>query len=148
VAIRILLARMPRMVCDILREVLDAQPDMRVVAELGNGQVLSERVAAERPDVVIVGLERDEPPAICGELLSDHPRVRIVAVEESGRRASLYELRPTCTVLHELSGDELVASIRRAVQPMPLVAAGGAPARAAGGAFVRLTPLDDGGAAP
>ena len=79
-----------------------------------------------------------------GELLSDHPRVRVVAVEESGRRASLYELRPTCTVLHELSGDELVASIRRAVQPMPLVAAGDAPPRGASGAFVRLTPLRDG----
>lgn len=152
--IRILLARMPRMLREILVNVIDAEGDMRVVSA-GDGEAdaasavsaavsaaaaavrvqprdaaLAARVASERPDVVIVGLERGELPTVCGELLGCFPHLKVLAIEERGRQASLYELRPVRTVLRDVSAHELVASIRGAARPVAAADAsigGGAP---------------------
>src|SRR5690349_15075019 len=53
---RVLLARLPRILRDILREIIAAQPDMTVVAEVDDAEDLVAVAAPYAPDVLVVGL--------------------------------------------------------------------------------------------
>lgn len=105
---RILLADMPRMLFDIVAEVLHGQPDMEVV-EAEPGSVL-ELAGRARADVVIMGAD---DPTIASELLAAHPRVKLLAVTGADGECWLYELRPQRISLGEVSPTSLVDEIRR-----------------------------------
>ena len=112
---------MPAVLRDLLVETFNAEPDMRIVDRSETPpDATSEMVAKADADVVIVGLEAGEGPLICGGLLRLLPGLKVAALEGQGRSISIYELRPTRTMLGPLSPMELVASIRRALSPMPL----------------------------
>ena len=111
---------MPRMLRDILSALIVSQPDMTIVGEIGDvddADALAGTVGSARPDVVIVGLEQGEPPAVCTQLLSRFPQVKIIAVEARGRSAALWELRPYRTLIGEVSAQALADTIRAATGP-------------------------------
>ncbi len=109
--IRVVLVDMPRMLQDIVRKILSAEPDMQIQAA-----TVAEREIASSPevrdaDVVILA----EPEARTDEyaaVLFAHPRLRLVAISDDGRRACLYELRPQRTPLGEMSPGALVQAVR------------------------------------
>jgi DNA-binding NarL/FixJ family response regulator len=112
--IGILLSEMPRMLHDVVGEILDMVPDLCIVADgVGDG-ALVERVERERPDVVMLWGETESPPAMCEELLSRFPRLAVVALEDRGRRASIYTMRPMRVRMKSISGSQLVTAIRQA----------------------------------
>ncbi len=57
---RILLVEMPRMLCDILADVLSAEPDMEVVGVLSSRGKLRATVAETKADVVVLALALGE----------------------------------------------------------------------------------------
>jgi hypothetical protein len=89
------------------------------VREVPHGVSLAEAVNRNRPQVVVTALEGaddpDAPPRALTRLLTDHPGLRILVVENDGRSASLWELRPTRTRLGELSLQRLVRAVRGVV---------------------------------
>ena len=112
---------MPRILRDLLADILSAEPGMELVD--GSDALLdptSDALARTETDVLIVGLEVDELPLICAELIGRLPRVKLLALKGMGREICLYELRPTRTRLGPMSPTDLVALIRRAKEPMPL----------------------------
>lgn len=111
---RILLTRMPRLMRDVLTEIIRSQGDMRLVGRADDVRGLPVQIRRSAPDVVVVGLEREEFPGLCRAVLRRFPEVKVLAVEERGRRLSLYELRPTRSPLGEASPGRLLAWIRRA----------------------------------
>jgi chemotaxis response regulator CheB len=113
---------MPRMLYDVVDRILSAEPDMFLVAEAVEDDVLVEHVDRERPDVVIVAVSGGAPPALCGELLSRFPRLTVVALEDRGHRGSIYTRRPMRLRLDDLSSAGLVGAIRRAAVPMSFLA--------------------------
>jgi len=120
--IRILLLRLPRLVRDLLAERLGAEPDLEVVdAGEAPGDGAAAALARLEPDVVVVGLGADERPLVWAEMLGRLPHLKLLALEERGRDVSLYELRPTRTRLGPLSPSDVVAAVRRALRPMPLL---------------------------
>jgi DNA-binding NarL/FixJ family response regulator len=121
VRIGILLGVMPRMLYDVVSQILSAEPDMLVVAEGVEDDVLVARVERERPDVVVVAVPAGAPPALCGELLSRFPRLTVVTLEDRGQRGSIYTLRPMRVRLDDLSSARLVDAIRRAAAPTPFL---------------------------
>jgi DNA-binding NarL/FixJ family response regulator len=107
----VLLVDMPRMLRDIIAGVVRAESDLELVGEIESPEALPLRARHTRPDLVIAGAT----PALAnvtGELLGDHPRLRIIQVEADGRRGSLYELAPRRRKLGELSPESLVAVAR------------------------------------
>jgi len=85
------------------------------VREVPHGVPLAEAVNRARPEVVVTALEDaddpDVPPRALTGLLTDHPGLRILVVENDGRSASLWELRPTRTRLGELSLQRLERAV-------------------------------------
>src|SRR5439155_241883 len=90
---RILLVEMPRMLCDIVADVLSAEPDMEVVGVLSSRGKLRATVAETRADVVVLALGDSRLPKDCERLLRAHPRLRVLGVTSEGRRGFLFGLR-------------------------------------------------------
>ena len=121
-SIGILLVEMPRMLHDVVGTVIDAEPDLRVVADEVAAHTVLERVERDSPDVVVLSVESGSPPAVCEELLTRFPRLAIVALEDRGQRASIYMMRPMRIRVADISKSQLVSAIRRAAGPMPFPA--------------------------
>jgi chemotaxis response regulator CheB len=122
VRIGILLGVMPRMLYDVVSQILSAEPDMFLVAESVDDDVLAEYVDRERPDVVIVAVPAGAPPALFGDLLSRFPWLTVVALEDRGQHGSIYTRRPMRVRLDDLSSAGLVNAIRHAAVPMSFLA--------------------------
>ena len=116
--IGILLVEMPRMVRDVVGNILGVEPDLHVVADGVDAGAVMERVEGERPDVVVLWVDSESPPPICEELLRRFPRLAVVALEGGGQRGSIYRMLPTRIRLAEISRAQLVTAIRRAARPV------------------------------
>ena len=101
VPVRVALLDLPRMLNEIVKEILDQAEDVTVV-EAGN---------EPDPDVYIVGAQQDELPPVGLAQLERQPRAKVLTIDRNGRDAHLYELRPHRTPLGELSTDTLLAAV-------------------------------------
>jgi chemotaxis response regulator CheB len=121
--LRILLLSMPRLLSDVLADAIDQEADMRAV-RVADGSVAPSSLREFRPDVVVMEQASrpthasfgDEPPTMVTTLLGEFPALTVVTVEEHGREASLYQLRPHRTPVDEPSPTTLVQLIRRHVR--------------------------------
>jgi hypothetical protein len=106
--IRIVLVSMPRMLSDIIRELVDAEPALDIVAEL-DPHAPPAAIEAWSPDVVVAG--RAASTRWGEELLFARPRRRVLAVDDDGRTGTLLELVPSRRELGELSRDTLIRAL-------------------------------------
>ncbi len=107
-------AELPRMLGQIVRAVLAAEPDIEVVAAAGPEE-LPQLVGRLRVDVVIIGLDGEELPEAGRALFVEDPFVRLLGLVADGRQAFLYELQPHRSPLGEISPENLVRVIRERV---------------------------------
>ena len=80
-AIRVLVANRPRLMRELILTTFADQPDIEIVGEVSDESEISESVKRTLPNFVVIAL--DDPgrrPAICDELLREHPEVRVIAV--------------------------------------------------------------------
>lgn len=114
--IRVLLAKMPALMLDIIHHVVAAEPDMAVIGVVDDGE-LPAAVGRARADVVVVGHDaRAERDSYC-QLLLRHPHVKVLAISDNGKSGWLYELRPRRTSLGKISARTLTQAIRRRGPP-------------------------------
>jgi DNA-binding NarL/FixJ family response regulator len=114
--IRIVLAELPRMLRDIFHRSLLTEPDVVLVGETSSPADLERLVKQGGVDVVMLGLSESQLSASHFKLFDIDARVRILAIAQHGRNASLYELRPHRMVLGEGSPQELIQVIRKQVR--------------------------------
>jgi AmiR/NasT family two-component response regulator len=79
--IRALVANRPRLMRELMLTTFADQPDIEIVGEVVEESEISERVKKTLPNFVVIAL--DQPgrrPAICDDLLREHPKVRVIAV--------------------------------------------------------------------
>ncbi|PYU37757.1 MAG: hypothetical protein DMG54_32525 [Acidobacteria bacterium] len=80
-SIRVLVANHPRLMREIVLTTFADQPDIEIVGEVANESEISESVKRTLPNFVVIALDHPgRRPAICDELLREHPEVRIIAV--------------------------------------------------------------------
>jgi DNA-binding NarL/FixJ family response regulator len=108
----VILLRLPPLLSDIVRQLVDGEEDMQVLAEIAAARELLQAARAARGRVVVL-TAGDAPSRDLLELLPDLPRARALAVSDDGRRAVLCELEPRCSALPETSPEEIVRAIRR-----------------------------------
>ena len=80
-AIRVLVANRPRLMRELILTTFADQPDIEIVGEVGEESEISESIKRTLPNFVVIALDHPgKRPAICDELLRQHPEVRVIAV--------------------------------------------------------------------
>ena len=114
--IRVLLARMPTLMLDILHHVVEAEPDMAIVGTVDDGG-LPIAVQRTRADVVVVGHETQSERELYLSLLLRRPQLKVLAIAEDGKSGWVYELRPRRARLGKISARSLAKAIRGRATP-------------------------------
>ena len=104
-----MLAHLPPLLHGILASAVAEQPDMERTDDVAASLPLADRVALARPDVVVTGGDDGEQHL---RLLRANPALRVLAIAADGKSATLYELRPHATVMHEVSLARVLDAIR------------------------------------
>jgi DNA-binding NarL/FixJ family response regulator len=121
--LRILLADDHQILREGLRLLIDAQPDMRVIGEAGDGLEVIEQAQALQPDLVVMDLSMPRLnglQATC-RLRTEFPEIKIVTLtvhEDESYLVQLCKAGAAGYVLKRSAGDDLIHAIRE-------VAAGG-----------------------
>jgi hypothetical protein len=110
-----LIAPVPPLLGDIVRDALADEPDVEVVGQSGEDD-LEDRVDACAADVVLAA---ETGPALADpylRLMYLHPRLRLLTVTPDGRRASLWRMAPERRVLADVSPRGLAGALRATVR--------------------------------
>jgi hypothetical protein len=112
--IGIVLVAMPRMLRDIVADSVAREPDMEIydAADPRELAAISDETDAR---LAITSLRDPTLPEAWRRLLLDRPEIKVLAIEDEGRTAFLYELQPRRTALGQLTPEALVAAIRLTV---------------------------------
>jgi DNA-binding NarL/FixJ family response regulator len=88
--IRVLVANRPRLMRELVLATVSDQPDIDVIGELVDDAQIMSAVEDSEPDFLIMALDKpDVQPTLCTELLTRHPRMRIVALAPE-RNSSMF----------------------------------------------------------
>jgi DNA-binding NarL/FixJ family response regulator len=109
---RVVLAALPAMISDIVRETLAAHSDVQIVAEVESRTALRERLAATDAEIAIVGLAMGETPGEFAELLRAHPGLTVLAISLEDDMAYHCRMCMLVSVTPELSLQQLVDALR------------------------------------
>ena len=109
--IRILLTAIPRMLAEVVRQVVAEQTDMVVVGEVTGGMDLLLAAGLTGADLVILGLEDSQLPGVCSHLVGEYPQIKVLGLIQ---KAFLYESGPQAVASGEVSLQELRNMIRSA----------------------------------
>ena len=114
--VRVLVAGMPRMLTDIVRNIVTSQPDLVFVGE-AEGVACLAWIATQSPvDVLVIGAAAVQDATGYTDLLYQHPKMSIVAIDADARGAQIFDLRTHVSHLGEISPTTLVAALRRRPQ--------------------------------
>ena len=117
--IRILLAGMPRMLLDMITDIVAPHPEMMVAGEMQDMADIRAAVRKTRADVVILIEPAIDLPQEHQELLYSRPRLGVLSITRDGRHFFLHKLRPVRTALGEVSPESLVQAIQSSAQRGP-----------------------------
>jgi hypothetical protein len=110
--LRILIVAMPRMLHEIVEATISSQPDMILTGPVRRSERIAAAARRVRADLVIVGESRDNLGQRPWQLLTESPRLKVLAISTDGHRATRYELRPHQMVIDNISPAHLVDAIR------------------------------------
>lgn len=109
---RAVIVTMSPLIADIFRKILSGEVAIEIVAELPNRRRLETQLRAIRPDLVLIGLRRNEPDAIALSLLMALPRAKVIAFSSDARLAYVHQMRPHRTELVNVSKETLLALLK------------------------------------
>jgi DNA-binding NarL/FixJ family response regulator len=123
---RILLADDHAMVRRGLRHVLDAEPDLRVIAEAGDGRAAIEQALEQRPDLAIldVAMPRMTGLQAARELVGRLPELRLLMLSMHDNEEYFFEALSAGAsgyVLKSAADRDLVEACRAAMRGEPFV---------------------------
>ena len=114
--IKVLLASRPQMLSEVIRYLIERQPDMIVVSEVLDPLEILLAVKATNADVVIVTpLPANGEPHICIQLLAAYPLLIIVTESAKGEAAYLYQSGARKKRIDEPSEQSILGAIREAM---------------------------------
>ncbi|MDO9379724.1 MAG: response regulator transcription factor [Nocardioidaceae bacterium] len=124
--IRVLLADDQSLVRGALAALLDLEPDITVVAEVGRGDEVLEAARRERPDVALLDVEMPgvDGVAAARELVAELPSCRVLMVTTFGRPGYLRQAMAAGAsgfVVKDTPARQLADAVRRVAQGLRVV---------------------------
>ena len=115
--IKVLLASRPKLLSEVIRKMVERQPDMEVAGEvLDPFELLATAKTTPVEVVIVTPLEANGEPHICSQLLAKHPRLKIVALSAKGEAAFLYESGSRKKRIDEPGEQSILGAIREAMR--------------------------------
>lgn len=115
--IKVLLSSRPKLVSEVIRNIIERQPDMEVVGEVMDPIDLLRVDSTTIIDVVIVTpLESNKEPKICHHLLTEYPPLKVVTLSARGEDAYLYQSGVSRLRIDKPSDQSILKAIREALQ--------------------------------
>jgi chemotaxis response regulator CheB len=106
--IRIVLAGMPRLMAELIDNMLSSHPDVQVVARNSEDDRLRTFVRRHSADVLIIGEPDDTGAEVApAEMFSWCP-MRVISVRDCGKTGMLWVMRPDGVPIGELSAKSLL----------------------------------------
>jgi DNA-binding NarL/FixJ family response regulator len=119
--IKVLLSSRPKLLSEVIRFLIEHQPDMEIVGEvLDPLQLLHASRKAAVDVVIITPLKANGEPKICHLLLAEHPLLKIVTQSANGEAAYLYQAGVDKKRIEEPSGHSILGVIREALSKSPV----------------------------
>ena len=109
-AINVVLVGVTGMLNELVKEALDV-PDVRIAAEVPLDPCIDLRTRHGIPHAVIIGASNHPVERAADDLIRRKPTLKVLAIRDLGRSASLYQLD---TKEVELSRDALLEAVRSA----------------------------------
>jgi two-component system response regulator NreC len=114
--IRILIADDHKIVCDGLKALLEAQPEMEIVAQAANGREAVKLANKQKPDMVIMDVAMPDLNGLeaVRQILSAHPRTKVIALSMHADRryvTGMLSAGATGYILKHCAFEELVRAI-------------------------------------
>ncbi|NQV49005.1 MAG: response regulator transcription factor [Candidatus Marinimicrobia bacterium] len=92
--IKILLSSRPKLLSDVIRDLIERQPDMEVIGEVRDPmQLLIATQNTVADAVIITPLKLNGEPRICRKLLTEHPYLMILTLQADTDAATIYRLK-------------------------------------------------------
>ena|SRR5690348_14677126 len=111
--VRVLVAGMPRMLTDIVRNIISSQADLEFAGEAEGTKDLVRIAKEKHADVLVVGAATIEDATGYSDILYRRPRMSIVAIDADARGAQVFDLRPHVSHLGDISPATLIAALHR-----------------------------------
>jgi len=116
-AIRILIADDHKIVCDGLKALLEAQPDMEIVAQADNGREAVKLAQKQKPDMVIMDVAMPDLNGLeaVRQILSNNPRIKVIALSMHADKryvTGMLSSGASGYILKHCAFEELVHAIR------------------------------------
>ena len=113
--IRVMLASRPKMLSDVIRNIINRQPDMILIGDVVDPIKLLNTLRETIVDVVIVTpQEANGEPKICSHLLAEHPQLIILTIASKGDVGYLYQTGADKLLINEPSPHLILVTIRTA----------------------------------
>jgi DNA-binding NarL/FixJ family response regulator len=109
--IRILIAKMPRLLHEVVETMVSSQPDMIVTGQARESESVGAAARRLRADVVILTEDQEGGGVTPWEVLNEHPRLKLLTISSDGHRATRYKLRPHQVVIDDISPKSLIDAI-------------------------------------
>ncbi|KAA3659581.1 MAG: DNA-binding response regulator [Calditrichaeota bacterium] len=114
--IKILISSRPKLLSEVILDLIEHQLDMTVVGEVIDPIELLIAVRATKVDsVIITPLKANGEPRICHKLLEEHPQLKIVTISAKGDAAFLFQADGPRQRIDDPSGLSILHAIRTAL---------------------------------
>jgi DNA-binding NarL/FixJ family response regulator len=110
-AIRTVMVTLSPIFGDLVAELNATRDRLNVVAELDTREELNKQLRSLAPDLVLVGLRRNEGDEIALSLLRSLPNARVIAFSSDKRHAIVHRMQPLRTILFDFSPQMLIDAI-------------------------------------
>ncbi len=116
-AIRILIADDHKIVCDGLKALLEAQPDMEIVAQADNGRDAVKLAQKQKPDMAIMDVAMPDLNGLeaVRQILANNPRIKVIALSMHADKryvTGMLSSGASGYILKHCAFEELVHAIR------------------------------------
>lgn len=89
--IKVIVASRPRLMREVVLEMISDQPDIEVVADVQDDSKILDLVGEMHPDWVVIALdETDSRPDICDPLFDRYPNLKILALASGKNNCIFY----------------------------------------------------------
>ena len=123
--IKVIVASRPRLMREIVLEMIANQPDMELMAEVQDDTMLVDLVGKLNPDWLFIALDQpDQRPDICDPLFNKFPQLKILALASERNNCILYWANVTIRSSRVESSEKGILDVLRGHRPVSQVMPG------------------------